>query len=65
MSPVSRKRRFHVGCLDWTVFGTVVEASTAKEAIAKAEAMREANGFEDFSAESGGTEAWEAREIAR
>lgn len=59
MSPAAT-RRYRVQFVDWTLYETFVIADSESEAVAKAQAMYQADGFAGFSFKTAGYEGWEA-----
>jgi hypothetical protein len=64
MSPAAT-RRYVVGFKSWTVYETVVLASSEREAITKGKALYDLNGLGEFSVSDGGEEPWHARYLDR
>ncbi|MFQ3454130.1 hypothetical protein PMN64_12545 [Bradyrhizobium sp. UFLA01-814] len=60
MSPAAT-RRYAVGFRSWTLYQTVVLASSEHEAIAKGKALYDLNGLAEFSVSDSGEEPWHAR----
>lgn len=64
MSPAAT-RRYIVGFESWTMYETIVLASSKREAIAKGKAMYDLNGLAEFSLSDHANEPWHAQYLDR
>jgi hypothetical protein len=62
MSPAAT-RRYIVRFTDWAVYETVVLATSKREALAKAIALYDANGYREFTRDTTGTDGWHAQRL--
>jgi hypothetical protein len=62
MSPAAT-RRYIVRFTDWAVYETVVLATSKREALAKAIAWYDANGYMEFTRDTCGVDGWYAHRL--
>jgi hypothetical protein len=62
MSPAAT-RRYVVRFTDWALYETVVFATNKREALAKAIALYDANGYLEFTRDTSGVDGWHVHRL--